>query len=158
MLIALACLITVAVLFAGGGRHADADPSALEARALLPYLTGGQALRLADVYPEAWDTAQLVALGETLDPWTWNALRAFDARLAEQVGEKQLLVFWRAGEVARVVRLTWGEPGMPWFDAATEEGEQALWPRREAVFTVTLQQAESAPYYLCTPREPETAV
>ncbi len=157
LLIALACLTAVVLLFTGG-RPADADPNALQARALLPFLRDGQAFRLADAYPEAWETAQLVAADEQLDPWAWQVMRAYDASLLDMRRGTQLLVFWRAGEVARMVRFSQGAPGMPWFEAMAEEGAAAIWGRDDAVFTVTLQQVEGTPYYQCAPRALATAV
>lgn len=159
LLIAVACLTAVVLLFAGGGKPADADPNALQARALLPFLRDGQAFRLADAYPEAWETAQLVAADEQLDPWAWEVMRAYNASLLDMSRGTQLLVFWHAGEVARMVRFTQGAPGMPWFEAtAAEAGAYALWGREDAVFTAVLQQTDGAPYYRCTPHTLVTAV
>ena len=77
--------------------------------------------------------------------------RAFDAGLSERLSGAQLLVFWREGAVARMVRFTAGERGMPWFTAGGAAEGEALWARAQAVFKAALTGESGAAYYLCSP-------
>ncbi len=149
----MAVLSLAAVLSLSGrfASQADANPNAVLARAVTPYLRDGHVFSLADAYPDPWDSVQLVGDGEPLDPWTWRALRTFDAGLSERLDGAQLLVFWREGEVARMVRFAAGERGMPWFTADGVAPGEALWAREKAVFTATLTGGGGNPYYLCSP-------
>ena len=131
--------------------HADADPNTLLARAVAPYLRDGRTFALADAYPDAWETVQLVSGGERLDPWTWRALRAFDAGLSERMDGGQLLVFWHDGVVARMVGFNARESGMPWFVIGQGEAGVAILPREDAVFLVTLTREAGTAYYVCAP-------
>ena len=153
MLTLLVAVLSLAAVLSLSGRfasHADVSPNAVLARAVTPFLRDGHILSLADAYPDPWDTVQLVGDGEPLDPWTWRALRSFDAGLSERLDGAQLLVFWREGAVARMVRFAAGERGMPWFTAGGTVPGEALWPRKQAVFSVTLTSGGN-PYYLCRP-------
>ena len=151
LLLAVAALVAVLGLFGNLPGHADQDPNTLLARAIAPYLRDGHTFMLADAYPDAWDTVQVVNDGELLDPWTWRALRAHDAGLAERVSGAQLLVFWRAGTVSRMVRFAPQQSGMPWFVVETQEGSGTILPRRAAVFTATLMREGRTAYYVCAP-------
>lgn len=150
LMIALVSLFAVGLVFTHGLTHADADPNKLLARQLLPLLRDGQTFRLADAYPEPWDTVQVVSNGETLTDWTWRTLHTFDSRLAELQDGQQLLVFWHEGEVSRMVCFAHGA-GMPWFvaDAFSEAG--AIIPRNHAAFRATLVQEDGVKYYTCVP-------
>jgi hypothetical protein len=151
LLLAILTLVAVLGLFGRLPPSADANPNAVLARAVAPYLRDGYAFRLADAYPDAWDTVQLVGEGEPLDPWTWRALRAYDAGLAQQLEGAQLLVFWREGAVARMVRFTAAQSGMPWFVLPASEPGSAILSRDAAVFTATRTQAGRTAYYVCAP-------
>jgi len=150
LVIALVSLLAVGLVFTHSLTHADADPNQMLARQLMLHLRDGQTFRLTDAYPEPWDTVQVVSSGETLTNWTWRTLHTFDSRLAELQEGQQLLVFWREGEVARMVRFA-RDAGMPWFaaDASSEEG--VIIPRNNALFRATLVQEAGIKYYTCVP-------
>jgi len=153
LLIALASLLAMHVVFAGTSRHADADPNALLAGTLLPFMREGEPFSLADAYPDAWETVQLVSDEDTLTPWVWRALRAFDTNLAEPREGHQLLVFWRDGQIARVIRFARGQNGMPWFVPAAAMGDAAIIPREGAVFIPALFAEGGIPFYQCVQRD-----
>lgn len=151
VLIAAVSMVAVLGLLAPLPPRADADPNTLLARATAPYLKDGRTFALADAYPDAWETVKLVSVGERLDPWTWRALRAFDAGLAERMDGGQLLVFWRGGAVARMVGFNPCENGMPWFLIGQEAEGGAILSRENAVFRVTLTREGGTAYYVCAP-------
>lgn len=156
--IALVSLVGVGFVFSHAFTHADADPNELLARKLLPYLRNGQTFRLVDAYPEPWDTVQVVGGGEMLTDWTWRTLHVFDAGLAEVQAGQQLLVFWREGEVSRMVRFARGM-GMPWFVTQSDVAQVgAIIPRDSAAFRATLVQEGDMRYYTCVPESPAVQV
>ncbi len=151
LLIAAVSLAAALGLMAPLPPRADADPNTLLARATAPYLKDGRTFALADAYPDAWETVQLVSGGERLDPWTWRALRAFDAGLSERMEGGQLLVFWHGGAVTRMVGFNARENGMPWFVIGQGDTGGAILPRKDAVFLVTLTREAGTAYYVCAP-------
>lgn len=149
LLLLCAVLAPAAVLgLFSGSRHADSDPNAILARAALPFLKDGQIFRLADAYPEPWDAAQVVHGGEALTDWAWRTLRAFDSHLAQVDEDTQLLVLWREGNIARMVRFERSAGGMPWF-APLDAGGGEIVSREDAVFRATLMEDRGVRYYLC---------
>ena len=158
LLLVVAALLAMELLFRGTAIHADADPNALLARALLPYMRDGQSFALADAYPEPWETVQVIAGEDQMDPWAWLALREFDANLAEPCEGCQLLVFWHGGAIARVVRLNRQTAGMPWFVPDSTAEQNGIIPREGAVFRTLFREGESIGYYECVQQAKEQAV
>ena len=157
LLIAILSLVAVGFAFTNTFPHADADPNDILARTLMRHLKNGQTFRLAEAYPDPWDTVQVVREGESLNDWTWRTLRAFDANLANTGEGEQLLVFWRQGEVARMVRFR-RETGMPWFVIAGSTEDGYIVPRESAVFRATLVRDGATDYYACVQESAEVAL
>lgn len=151
VLLLLCAVLALAAVFGlfSRNRRADGDPNLILARAVLPFLKDGQTFRLADAYPEPWDAAQVVQSGEALTDWAWRTLRAFDSHLAQVDGDAQLLVFWREGNVARIVRFERAAGGMPWFAPSDAADGNGILSREDAVFRATLMEDRGVRYYLC---------
>ena len=158
LLLMVGALFAADLVFRGTSRHADADPDALLARALLPYMRDGQAFALADAYPEPWETVQVVSGQTQIDPWAWRALRDYDANVSELGEGDQLLVFWRGGYIAHVVRLNRQLSGMPWFVPAEGAAQGGIIPREGAVFRTLFCGDADIAYYQCVQQEAEQAV
>ena len=146
--IAILSLGMVGFVFSPSFRPADTDPNTILARKLMPYLKDGQAFRLTDAYPDPWETVQVVQDHEILDDWTWQALLAYNQNLSG-VGEgDQLLIFWRAGTIAQVIRFT-RDAGMPHFLAEAGATQATILSRKNAVFRATLIHGQEMDYYAC---------
>lgn len=137
---------------------AGLTPEAVRARALYPLLRDGQTFRMADAYPEPWETVQVLHGGDTLTDWEWRTLRAVGDAAAPLAQGQQLLVFWQDGAVAFVVRSALTTGGAPWFSIGTADGESSILGREKAVFRAMLVHAEGYDYYACVPEGDAAAV
>ena len=137
---------------------AGLTPEALRARALYPLVKDGQLFRLADAYPDVWETVQVLHGGDTLTDWEWRTLRAVGDTAAPLTQGQQLLVFWQDGAVAFVVRSALTTGGTPWFTLGAADGESSILGREKAVFRATLVHAEGYDYYACVPEGDAAAV
>lgn len=148
LLIAVASLLAVSLVF----HHtaADANPNDLLARSLMPYLRDGQTFRLADVYPDVWDSVQVIRSDESLTDWEWRTLQAFNNSLLELGQREQVLVFWHHGGIANAIRINSASNGMPWFVPPDPEDSMIL-SRDTAIFRATLVREADAVYYACEP-------
>ena len=148
LLIAVFSLLAVGVVF--HRTAADANPNDLLARTLMPYLRDGRTFRLADVYPDAWDSVQIVRSDESLTDWEWRTLRAYQNNLLQLEQQEQLLIFWRDGGIANAIRFNSADNGMPWFVPPDPEDSMIL-SRESAIFRATLVREAGAVYYACEP-------
>ena len=148
LLIAILCLGTVGLLFWTNFKAADTDPNTILARKLMPYLKDGQTFRLADAYPDPWESVQVVRYDDALDDSTWRALLQYNLYLSDTREGEQMLIFWHAGAVAQVIRFTRGA-GMPRFSADSVSSQANVLSRGNAVFRATLIHDQGVDYYAC---------
>lgn len=154
MLLAVTSFFAVSLVFAQVQTHRDADPNDRLARMLMSRLRDGVTFRMEDAYSDPWSAVEIISAGDMPTDGEWQAIRTFNASLAQLEAGQQLLVFWQDGEVTRMVRLTRDSGGMPWF-----AGEEAVVYRRaQAVFRATLLKNGEVDYYLCVPEGAEAAV
>ena len=152
LFIAVVMLFAVTFAFTGASRQPDTNPNDILARTLMLQLRDGQTFALADAYPDAWDTVQVMQSGETLTAWEWRTLRAFDEGLVQLGEREQLLIFWCDGEIARAVRLAQDIRGMPRFAVTGDAEQHAILSREKAVFRATLVSQGDTLYYACVPQ------
>ena len=148
LLIAVVSLLGVSVAFHRPA--SDANPNDLLARSLMPYLRDGQTFRLADVYPDTWDSVQVIRGDESLTDWEWRTLQAYNASLLELGQREQVLVFWHHGSIANAIRFNGAGNGMPWF-VPPDPTDSMILSRDAAVFRATLVREANAVYYACEP-------
>ena len=146
LLIAIVSLLGVSIVFHRTG--ADANPNDLLARSLMPYLRDGQTFRLADVYPDMWDSVQIIRGNESLTDWEWRTLQAYNASLLELGQREQVLIFWRHGDIANAIRFDSASNGMPWF-VPSDPADSMILSRDTAFFRATLVREANAVYYAC---------
>ena len=151
LLIAVITLASVIFYFDRGTPNVNLSPAEVQTRTLMPYLRDGQTFRLADAYPDAWDSVQVIGYSDALTDWEWRTLRAFSPELSQISQGQELLVFWRDGIVTSMVRFTLSSGNAPWFLTEGDKGESLILSRAKAVFRATLQHADGYDYYACVP-------